>query len=97
MGEERKSSKQLLAELQAKHYADAQKAKAEGKTLDVHPEDYPHSKSTDKTVVLPFVWGNIWLNDEEKVNTAAKELQEAYIIGENTPEKQPLIHKVIGL
>ncbi|MBQ4649203.1 MAG: 2-hydroxyacyl-CoA dehydratase [Firmicutes bacterium] len=33
MGEERKSSKQLLAELQAKHYADAQQAKAEGKPV----------------------------------------------------------------
>lgn len=45
-----------------------EKAKATCKQLDVHPEDYPHSKPTDATVVLPFLWGNIWLDNEEKVN-----------------------------
>ncbi len=45
-----------------------EKAKATGKQLDVHPEDYPHSKPTDATVILPLLWGNIWLDNEEKVN-----------------------------
>lgn len=66
-----------------------EKAKAEGKTLDVHPEDYPHSKSTDKTVVLPFVWGNIWLNDEEKVNALKEVLHYVAKFGKHTVRFTP--------
>ena len=55
------------------------------------------SKKAGDAVAAGELLATVYGNDEEKVNTAAKELQEAYIIGENTPEKQPLIHKVIGL
>lgn len=66
-----------------------EKAKAEGKTLDVHPEDYPHSKASDKTVVLPFIWGNIWINDDEKVKALKDVLNYVAKFGKHTVRFTP--------
>lgn len=66
-----------------------EKAKAEGKTLDVHPENFPHSKSSDKTVVIPFTWGNIWLNDEEKVKALKDVLNYVAKFGKHTVRFTP--------
>lgn len=66
-----------------------EKAKAEGKTLDVHTEDYPHSKASDKTVVLPFVWGNIWINDDEKVKALKDVLNYVAKFGKHTVRFTP--------
>lgn len=43
--------------------------------------------------LLATVYGN----DEEKVRAAGEELKKAYTIGNKCPEKQPLIHNIIGL
>lgn len=66
-----------------------EKAKAEGKTLDVHTEDYPHSKASDKTVVLPFIWGNIWINDDEKVKALKDVLNYVAKFGKHTVRFTP--------
>lgn len=39
----------------------------------------------------------IYGNDAEKVKTAARELEKAYVIGKEKPQTRPLIHKVLGL
>ncbi|MCQ2199722.1 MAG: sulfurtransferase TusA family protein [Paludibacteraceae bacterium] len=44
-----------------------EKEKATGKKLDVKLGDFPHSSDNDRTVVIPFVWGNISLDNDEKV------------------------------
>lgn len=66
-----------------------EKAKSDGKTLDVHPEDYPHSKPTDKTVVLPFVLGNIKLDDESKVQALKDVLHYVSKFGKHTVRFTP--------
>ena len=66
-----------------------EKAKSDGKTLDVHPEDYPHSKPTDKTVVLPFVLGNIKLDDESKVQALKDVLHYVAKFGKHTVRFTP--------
>ena len=66
-----------------------EKAKSDGKTLDVHPEDYPHSKPTDKTVVLPFVLGNIKLDDESKVQALKDVLRYVAKFGKHTVRFTP--------
>ncbi len=66
-----------------------EKAKSDGKTLDVHPEDYPHSKPTDKTVVLPFVLGNIKLDDESKVQALKDVLYYVAKFGKHTVRFTP--------
>ncbi|MEE0083093.1 MAG: sulfurtransferase TusA family protein [Paludibacteraceae bacterium] len=66
-----------------------EKAKSDGKTLDVHPEDYPHSKPTDKTVVLPFVLGNIKLDDESKVQALKDVLHYVVKFGKHTVRFTP--------
>ncbi len=66
-----------------------EKAKATGKQLDVHPEDYPHSKSIDKSVVVPFVWGNIWLNDEANVKALKDVLNYVAKFGKHTVRFTP--------
>lgn len=43
--------------------------------------------------LLAMVYGN----DEAKVKAAAEELTAAYVIGENKPDQQPMIHTIIGL
>lgn len=66
-----------------------EKAKSDGKILDVHPEDYPHSKPTDKTVVLPFVLGNIKLDDESKVQALKDVLRYVAKFGKHTVRFTP--------
>ena len=66
-----------------------EKAKSDGKTLDVHPEDYPHSKPTDKTVVLPFFLGNIKLDDESKVQALKDVLRYVAKFGKHTVRFTP--------
>ncbi len=66
-----------------------EKAKSDGKTLDVHPDDYPHSKPTDKTVVLPFVLGNIKLDDEAKVQALKDVLRYVAKFGKHTVRFTP--------
>lgn len=66
-----------------------EKAKSDGKTLDVHPENYPHSKPTDKTVVLPFVLGNIKLDDESKVQALKNVLHYVAKFGKHTARFTP--------
>ena len=44
-----------------------EKEKATGKKLDIDLSAFPHSSSDDRSVVIPFVWGNISLDNDEKV------------------------------
>jgi len=61
-----------------------EKAKATGKQLDVDINAYPHSKASDKTTVLPFTWGNIWLNNNEQVDKLKKIIEFADRFGDHT-------------
>ena len=66
-----------------------EKVKQTGKQLEVDIDAFPHSKSTDKTTVLPFTWGNIWLEDDEKVGQLKSILEYAAKLGEHTVRFTP--------
>ena len=65
------------------------KVRQTGKQLNVDIDAFPHSKATDKTTVLPFTWGNIWLDDDEKVSQLKAILEYAAKIGEHTVRFTP--------
>lgn len=66
-----------------------EKAKATGVKLQVNETAYPHSKATDKTTVLPFTWGNIWLEDEEYIAKLKAILAFAGKFGDHTVRFTP--------
>ncbi len=55
------------------------------------------NKKTGEAVLEGELLAKVYGNDEEKVKAAAEELAGAYVISGSKPEKQPLIHKIIGL
>ncbi|MBR6367144.1 MAG: sulfurtransferase TusA family protein [Bacteroidaceae bacterium] len=61
-----------------------EEAKKSGKMLDVRPDDFPHSKEGDRTVVLPFKLGNIWLDDEAQLDKLKAILEFADRFGNHT-------------
>lgn len=54
-------------------------------------------KKTGDVVKTGDKLATVYGNDKEKVRAAAAELAKAYVIGDDRPERQDLIHKVIGL
>lgn len=61
-----------------------EKAKASGITLDVKEDAYLPTVKDGRTTVLPFTWGNIWLNDSEYVAKLKEILEFAAKHGEHT-------------
>lgn len=66
-----------------------EKAKATGIRLDVQENAFPHSQPTDKTTILPFTWGNIWLEEDEEIEKLKAILAFAEKIGEHTVRFTP--------
>jgi hypothetical protein len=58
-----------------------EKAKATGIRLEVKEDAYLPTVRNARTTVLPFTWGNIWLDDEESVTKlkAILELQQSMV------------------
>ena len=91
----------FVEQLKAKQVGLASQHAGAGRTskedeIDMAAGIYLNKKVGD-AVATGELLATVYGNDEEKVKAAAEELQKAYIIGENMPEKQPLIHKIIGL
>lgn len=61
-----------------------EKAKQTGIKLDVKEDAYLSNVKNARTTVLPFTWGNIWLNDDEQVERLKDILEFAAKHGEHT-------------
>lgn len=61
-----------------------EKAKQPGIKLDVKEDAYLSNVKNARTTVLPFTWGNIWLNDDEQVERLKDILEFAAKHGEHT-------------
>ena len=61
-----------------------EKAKATGIRLEVNENAYLPTVKDARTTVLPFTWGNIWLDDEESVTKLKAILEFAAKHGEHT-------------
>lgn len=61
-----------------------EKAKATGIRLEVKEDAYLPTVKDARTTVLPFTWGNIWLDDEESVTKLKAILEFAAKHGEHT-------------
>lgn len=55
------------------------------------------NKKVGDTVAKGELLASVYGNDEEKVKSAAAELEAAYVIGCEKPERPQLIHEVIGI
>lgn len=79
----------------ASQHAGAGRASKEDE-IDMTAGIYLHKKAGD-AVNAGDILATVYGNDEDKVMLAAGELAKAYVIGDDEPERNRLIHKVIGL
>lgn len=91
----------FISTLRAKQVGLASQHAGAGRTskedeIDMTAGVFLHKKGGDQVSTgdkLATVYGR----DENKVKAAASELEKAYVIGDDRPERRKLIHKVIGL